>query len=72
MLVLIIYRESTVKKECIIVYAIKNNEYELCIEVRKNVENRFEVIQKSAFSNHDPKGKALRVFNSWCDEKGLY
>ena len=65
------YRESAAKKECIIVYAIKNNEYELCIEIKKNSENRFEVIQKSAFSNHKPKGKVLRVFNSWCLEKGI-
>ncbi len=65
------YRESAVKKECIIIYAIKNNEYELCIEVQKNAEKLFKLIQKSAFSNNEPKGKVLRAFNSWCFEKGI-
>lgn len=59
-----LYREKAVNKECTIVYATKNNDYVLCIEVQK-VGNQFFLIQKSAFGNAKPKGEDLSVFNRW-------
>ena len=66
-----LYREKAAQKKCDIVYAIKNDEYELCVELRKTADNRFEVVQKSAFSNHDPKGKLLAAYNSWRAAKNV-
>lgn len=66
-----LYREKAAQKKCDIVYAIKNDEYELCVELRKTSANRFEVVQKSAFSNHEPKGKLLAAFNSWRAAKNV-
>jgi len=60
-----LYREKAAQKQCDIVYAIKNDEYELCVELRKTSDNRFEVVQRSAFSNREPKGRLLAAFNSW-------
>ena len=66
-----LYREKAAQKQCDIVYAIKNDEYELCVELRKTSANRFEVVQKSAFSNHEPKGKLLAAYNSWRAAKNV-
>ena len=66
-----LYREKAAQKQCDIVYAIKNDEYELCVELRKTSANRFEVVQKSAFSNREPKGKLLAAFNSWRAAKNV-
>lgn len=66
-----LYREKAAQKQCDIVYATKNDEYELCVELRKTSANRFEVVQKSAFSNREPKGKLLAAFNSWRAAKNV-
>ena len=66
-----LYREKAAQKQCDIVYATKNDEYELCVELRKTAGNRFEVVQKSAFSNREPKGKLLAAFNSWRAAKNV-
>ena len=66
-----LYREKAATKKCTIVYAIKENEYELCIEIQKKDNQHFKLIQKSAFSNHSPKGELLKTFNEWCLQKGV-
>lgn len=66
-----LYREKAAQKQCDIVYATKNDEYELCVELRKTAGNRFEVVQKSAFSNREPKGKLLAAYNSWRAAKNV-
>jgi len=66
-----LYRDKAAKKQCTIVYAKKDDSYELCIEVQKTKDNRFKLVQKSAFSNHAPQGKTLEVFRQWCRVKGV-
>ena len=66
-----LYCDKAANKQCTIVYAKKADDYELCIELHKASNNRFRLIQKSAFSNHAPKGKLLDVFNQWCRVKGI-
>lgn len=66
-----LYRDKAANKQCTIVYAKKADDYELCIELHKASNNRFRLIQKSAFSNHAPQGKLLEVFNQWCQVKGV-
>ena len=65
-----LYRDKAVNKDCTIIYAIKNDEYKLCIEV-SNINNRFQIIQKSAFNNTVPKGESLKIFEQWCLSKGV-
>ena len=65
-----LYRDKAVNKECTIVYAQKDDEYELCIEVNKH-NNRFRLVQKSAFNNSVPKGQNMTIFKQWCRVKGV-
>lgn len=65
-----LYRDKAVNKECTIVYAKKADEYELCIEVHKH-NNRFRLVQRSAFNNQDPHKNELMIFKQWCRVKGL-
>ena len=65
-----LYRDKAVNKECTIVYAKKDEEYELCIEVLKH-NNRFRVVQRSAFNNRNPHGNELLIFKQWCRVKGV-
>ena len=65
-----LYRDKAVNKDCTIIYAIKNDEYKLCIEV-SNINNRFQIIQKSAFNNTVPNGESLKIFEQWCLSKGV-
>ena len=65
-----LYRDKAVNKECTIVYAKKADEYELCIEVHKYNE-RFRLVQRSAFNNQDPHGNDLLIFKQWCRVKGV-
>lgn len=65
-----LYRDKAVNKECTIVYAKKADEYELCIEVHKHNE-RFRLVQRSAFNNQDPHGNDLLIFRQWCRVKGV-
>ncbi len=66
-----LYRDKATAKKCTIVYAIKENEYELCIEIQKKNDRHFKLIQTSAFSNRSPKGNLLKTFNEWCLQKGV-
>lgn len=61
-----LYRNKAASKQCIIVYAKKDDKYELCIELKQNSANNFLLVQKSAFSNSAPRGELLDVFNQWC------
>ena len=65
-----LYRDKAVNKKCTIVYAQKDDEYELCIEVNK-YNNRFRLVQKSAFNNSVPKGQDMTIFKQWCRVKGV-
>lgn len=65
-----LYRDKAVNKECTIVYVQKDDEYELCIEVNKH-NNRFRLVQKSAFNNSVPKGQNMTIFKQWCRVKGV-
>lgn len=65
-----LYRDKAVNKECTIVYAKKADEYELCIEVHKH-NDRFRLVQRSAFNNQDPHGNELMIFKQWCRVKGV-
>ncbi len=65
-----LYRDKAVNKQCTIIYAKKANEYELCIEVSKH-NNRFRLVQRSAFNNSDPHGNVLEIFKQWCRIKGV-
>ena len=65
-----LYRDKAVHKECTIVYAQEDGEYELCIEVNKH-NNRFRLVQKSAFNNSVPKGQNMTIFKQWCRVKGV-
>ena len=65
-----LYRDKAVNKECTIVFAKKADEYELCIEVHKHNE-RFRLVQRSAFNNQDPHGNDLLIFKQWCRVKGV-
>ena len=59
-----LYRDKAVNKACTIVYAKKGDDYELCIEVAKQ-NDRFVLVQRSAFNNNDPRGDNLAAFNQW-------
>ena len=65
-----LYRDKAVNKECTIVFAQKDDEYELCIEVAKQNDS-FHLVQRSAFNNSSPQGQTLEVFKQWCRVKGV-
>ncbi len=67
-----LYSKKALNKACIIVYAIKDGEYRLCVEVRKKSDGNFTVIQKSAFSNHKPQGEDLSFYNKWRMIKSIH
>ena len=66
-----LYSKKAVEKRCTIVYALKNEKYQLCIELSKKSNNSFHLFQVSAFSNHKPKGRALAAFNKWLRVKNI-
>ena len=41
------------------------------IEVLKHKDNRFQLIQRSAFNNANPKGANLTAFKQWCRAKDI-
>lgn len=60
------YKESVISKRCTIVYAIFENEFRLCIEVRgKNVH------QYRADRNATPSGEDFRIFKIWAEKHKL-
>ena len=60
------YAESVEKKECTIVYAEKDGEYKICIEVRGK-----EVCQERIDRNEAPTGEEKAVLSKWHERHGL-
>lgn len=58
---------AEVGNEC---FNICDEEYELCIEVSKH-NNRFRLVQRSAFNNSNPRGNDMAIFKQWCRIKGV-
>ena len=60
------YAESVEEKECTIVYAEKDGEYKICIEVRGK-----EVCQERIDRNAAPTGEEKAVLSKWHERHGL-
>ena len=60
------YTESVEGKECTIVYAEKDGEYKICIEVRGK-----EVCQERIDRNEAPAGEEKAVLSKWHERHGL-
>ena len=60
------YAESVDEKECTIVYAAKDGEYKICIEVRGK-----EVCQERIDRNDHPAGEEKQVLAKWHERHGL-
>ena len=60
------YTESVEGKECTIVYAEKDGEYKICIEVRGK-----EVCQERIDRNEVPTGEEKAVLSKWHERHGL-
>lgn len=60
------YAESVEGKECTIVYAEKDGEYKICIEVRGK-----EVCQERIDRNEAPTGEEKSVLSKWHERHGL-
>lgn len=60
------YAESVEEKECTIVYAEKDGEYKICIEVRGK-----EVCQERIDRNEAPTGEEKAVLSKWHERHGL-
>ncbi len=60
------YAESVEGKECTIVYAEKDGEYKICIEVRGK-----EVCQERIDRNEAPTGEEKAVLSKWHERHGL-
>lgn len=60
------YAESVEEKECTIVYAEKNGQYKICIELRGK-----EVCQERIDRNEAPTGEEKAVLSKWHERHGL-
>ena len=60
------YADAVEQKKCTIVYATKDGEYRLCIEVRKN-----EIHQERSNHNARPTEEERKVLNEWHVRHGL-
>ena len=60
------YKERILYSECTIVYAMKGNEYRLCIEIRKDV-----IYQARADRNASPTGEDALILNQWIEKHKL-
>ena len=60
------YAESVEEKECTIVYATKDNEYKICIEVQEN-----KVLQELIDRNDSPTAEEKAVLKKWHERHGL-
>ncbi|MBR1721879.1 MAG: PcfJ domain-containing protein [Treponema sp.] len=60
------YAGSVQKKECTIVYAQKDGEYKICIEVREK-----EIVQERINRNANPGEEEKSVLEKWHDRHGL-
>jgi hypothetical protein len=59
------YSEKVYKKECTIVYAIRNGQYEICIEVRDSVADGRQIIQELTNRNAKPTKEQQLVLDKW-------
>ena len=60
------YAESVEQKDCTIVYATKDGEYKICIEVYKN-----KIVQELIDRNSEPTGEEKAVLSKWHERHGL-
>lgn len=60
------YAESVEQKDCTIVYATKDGEYKICIEVYKN-----KIVQELIDRNSEPTGEEKVVLSKWHERHGL-
>lgn len=60
------YAESVEEKECTIVYATKDGEYKICIEVQEN-----KVLQELIDRNDSPTAEEKAVLKKWHERHGL-
>lgn len=60
------YADSVKEKSSTIVYAVKDNEYKICIEVSGN-----EIIQERVDHNAKPEGQEKKVLEIWHSRHGL-
>ena len=60
------YAESVEQKDCTIVYATKDGEYKICIEVYKN-----KIVQELIDRNFEPTGEEKAVLSKWHERHGL-
>lgn len=60
------YSDSVKEKRCTIVYANKDGEYKICIEVREN-----KICQERIDHNHIPEKEEQKVLDKWHERHGL-
>lgn len=60
------YTDRILDKYCLIVYAMKDGEYRICIEIRGN-----KIIQQRVDYNMDPTGDDAVVMKLWKEKHGL-
>ena len=60
------YAESVEQKDCTIVYATKDGEYKICIEVYKN-----KIVQELIDRNSEPNAEEKAVLSKWHERHGL-
>ena len=60
------YAESVEEKECTIVYAEKDGQYKICIELQEN-----KIYQERIDRNAAPTGEEKAVLSKWHERHGL-
>ncbi|WP_242457166.1 PcfJ domain-containing protein [Treponema zioleckii] len=60
------YAESVRQKECTIVYATKDGDYKICIEVNEN-----KILQERIDRNAEPTAEEKSVLKKWHERHGL-
>ena len=65
------YRIPVLRKNCIIVYVLKNEKYQICIELRKKENGKFYVRQEKGKNNKSLTGEDKRVVIEWEQNKNL-
>ena len=60
------YTDNVQKKECTIVYATKNDEYKICIEVREK-----EIFQERIDRNASPDEEEKIILQKWHERHSL-
>lgn len=62
--------DSAINKSLTFIYLMKNNEYELFIEVQK-IDNKFVGYRCSSFNYSEPSGNTKDILKEWCEKKGI-